>query len=108
MPDTFGFVAASVEAHRLAGEGFLRCASDAVEIRRLVDERRVRAQLRAADWQDNDMAVGLRVEMMLNLRCRWTCSRFLDPRAEMLKMCFGSLTPHLITAGGLRTSAASF
>lgn len=106
MPDTLGFVAASVEAHRRAGEGFLRWASAAVGIRRLVEERRERAQLRAAVWQDNDMVVGLGGEMMRNLRCRWTCGRFLDPRAEMLEMCFWSLAPNGITSGDLMSSGA--
>ena len=59
-----------MEVHRLEVEGFLRCEREAVEIRRVVDERRERTQLRAADWQDNDMVLNLWVEMMLNPRCR--------------------------------------
>jgi hypothetical protein len=55
MPATFGFAAASVEAHRCAGEGFRRCERATAEIRTLDDERNERMQLRAALWQVNDM-----------------------------------------------------
>jgi hypothetical protein len=66
MPEILGLVAsASVDAHRLlAGEeGFLRCARQVVESRREdEEERKERMQLRAADWQDNDIVVAVRVE----------------------------------------------
>jgi hypothetical protein len=55
MPATFGFVAASVEAHRRAGEAFRRCERVTAEIRTLDDERKERMQLRATFWQVNDM-----------------------------------------------------
>jgi hypothetical protein len=58
MPATFGFVAASVEAHRRAREGFCRCERATAEIRRLGDERKERMQLRAAFWQVKDMMLG--------------------------------------------------
>lgn len=58
-------MAASVEFHRRAGEGFLLCAREAAEIRRPEEERRERTQLRAADWQDNDMVGFVGAEMML-------------------------------------------
>jgi len=55
MPEILGFAAAvSVDAHLLAGV-FLLCATAAEESRRDDDDRRERTQLRAADWQDNDM-----------------------------------------------------
>lgn len=59
MPDTLGFVEDSVEAHRLVVEGFLRCAIETGATRSDEDERRERTQLRAADWQDNDIVAGL-------------------------------------------------
>ena len=52
---TFGFVADSVDAHLRADKEFLCCAREAVEIRRVDGEQIERTQLRAADWQDNDM-----------------------------------------------------
>jgi hypothetical protein len=55
MPATFGFAAASVDAHRRGGEAFCRCDRATVEIRRVDDERKERMQLRAAFWQVNDM-----------------------------------------------------
>jgi len=55
MPATFGFVAASVEAHRGAGDDFCRCEKATAEIRTLDDERNERMQLRAAFWQVSDM-----------------------------------------------------
>lgn len=60
MPEIFGFAAAvSVDAHRLVGLfAFLLCASAAAESRREDEERRERTQLRAADWQDNDIVDG--------------------------------------------------
>lgn len=49
----------SVDAHRRDVEvGFLRCAREAGEMRREEDDRIERTQLRAADWQDNDMMEG--------------------------------------------------
>lgn len=39
-----------------------------MEIRREDVERRDRTQLRAADWQDNDMVINWEVEMILNFR----------------------------------------
>ena len=50
MPDTFGFVDASVEAQRLEVEGFLRCTRQAVDARKEEEDRRERTQPRAADW----------------------------------------------------------
>jgi hypothetical protein len=61
MPDTFGFEDASVEAHRLEGEGFRRCTRQAVDARMEEEDRRERMQLRAADWQDSDMVTRLRL-----------------------------------------------
>jgi hypothetical protein len=59
MPDTLGFVEASVEAHRLVVEGFLRCDIE-MDVTGSEDlERRERTQLRAANWQDNDIVAGL-------------------------------------------------
>lgn len=55
MPEILGFAAAvSVDAHLLAGV-FLLCATAAEESRKEDDDRRERTQLRAADWQDNDI-----------------------------------------------------
>lgn len=54
MPATFGFVAASVEAHR-AWLGFRCCERLIAEIRTVDDERKERMQLLAAFWQVNDM-----------------------------------------------------
>jgi hypothetical protein len=55
MPVTFGFVAASVEAHRRAGVGFRCCERLIAEIRTVDDERKERMQLLAAFWQVNDI-----------------------------------------------------
>ena len=49
MPDTLGFVEASVEAQRLVVGGYLRCAIETGIIRSEEEERRERTQLRAAD-----------------------------------------------------------
>lgn len=57
MPATFGLVAASVEAHRWARDGFRRCERATAEIRVLDDERKERMQLRAALWQVNDILI---------------------------------------------------
>ena len=61
MPEILGFVAASVEAHRLVVEGFLRCAIETDATRSEEEDRRERTQPRAADWQDNDIVAGLRL-----------------------------------------------
>ena len=61
MPDTLGLVDASVEAHRLELGGDLRCARQVVDARKEEEGLRERMQLRAADWQDIDMAAGLMV-----------------------------------------------
>jgi hypothetical protein len=58
MPETLGFVEASVEAHRLL-KGFLLCSIETGATRSEVDERRERTQLRVADWQDIDIVGGL-------------------------------------------------
>ncbi len=53
-----------MDAHRLVGE-FLLCANAAAESRREDEERRERMQLRAAEWQDNDMVdCGVRLREM--------------------------------------------
>lgn len=60
MPETLGFADASVEAHRLV-EGCLLCTIQTGAARTIEEERRKRTQLRAADWQDNDMVGGMRL-----------------------------------------------
>lgn len=55
MPATFGLIAASVEAHRRAGEGFRWCERQTAEIRALDEGRKERMQLRAAFWQVIDI-----------------------------------------------------
>ena len=70
-----------MDANRRAGEAFLRCAREAEEIRRAGGERRERTQLRAAEWQDNDMARDIYgVKRKLDHRCRGVVGRFLDAR----------------------------
>jgi hypothetical protein len=71
MPATFGFVDASVEAHRRVGDGFRRCERASAEIRTLDDERKERMQLRAAFWQVNDMLLRRLCRLLTSYRaCR--------------------------------------
>jgi hypothetical protein len=61
MPDTLGLIEASVEDHRIGVEVFLRCAIETDAKRSDEQQRRDRTQLRAAEWQDNDIVAGLRL-----------------------------------------------